>query len=379
MNKEVKKVVIIGGGFGGFLLARKLESIKRFKVVLIDPKDYFLYTPLIHEVSVGAIPSESVKVFYKRVFKRVIHLKTRAKEINFLNKTVRITNNKIINCDILVVAIGSEPFNPIPAYDVLPTLKSIANALKIKKDLVEIFEKRKPVISVVGEGPSGTEIVTEIASLAKSKKKNITLNHFLYFPGYFLNLPRFNEIIKKRMKRLDVNVHLNEPVKEILNHEIITEKGTYKSDYIITCTGVKQINIKTDLSNDNGFLINSYCQIIGQKDAYAIGDVALLKYKEEYVPKLALIARQQAIYLSKYIINKEKGKTSKPINFIFATFISLGKYYGIARIMNQVTLSGKIIWILKRSYYLMHILILNKDYGLIKTLLISMLSGNRFF
>ena len=107
--------------------------------------------------------------------------------------------------------------------------------------------------------------------------------------------------------------------------------------------------------------------------------MALLKYEEDYVPKLALIARQQAAYLSKYLTKKEKGKISKPINFLFVTFISLGKYYAIARIMNQVTLSGKIIWVLKRSYYLMHILILNKDYRLIKTLLVSMLSGNRFF
>ena len=378
-KKIVKKVVIIGGGFGGFLLARKLESKKRFKVVLIDPKDFFLYTPLIHEVAVGEIPSESVRVYYKRVFKKVIHLKTRAKEINFLNKTVRVNNDKIIHYEILVVAIGSEPFNPIPAHDALPTLKTITNALHIKKDLVKVFEKRNPVISVVGEGPSGTEILTEIASLSKSIKKNITLNHFLYFPGYFLTLPKFNKIIKKRMKYLDVNVHLKEPVKEILNNEIITEKRTYKSDYIIACTGVKQINIDTDMSNDNGFVINSHCQIIGQQDAYAIGDVALLQYEEEYVAKLALIARQQAIYLSKHLINKEKSKTSKPIKFLFFTFISLGKYYAIARIMNQVTLSGKIIWILKRSYYIMHILTLNKDYGLIKTLLISTLSRNRFF
>jgi len=379
MKKEIKKVVIVGGGFGGFLLARKLESKKRFKVVLIDPKDYFLYIPLIHEVAVGQIPSESVKVCYKSVFKKVIHLKTRVKEINFLNKTLRINNDKIINYDILVVAIGSEPFNPIPTDDVLPTLKTIANALKIKKELGEIFEKRKPIISVVGEGPSGTEIITEIASLSKSIKKNITLNHFLYFPGYFLNLPKFNETIKNRMKRLNVNVHLNEPVKEILDNEIITEKGNYKSDYIIACTGVKHVRISTDINNDNGFLINSYCQIIGQQDAYAIGDVALLQYQGEYVPKLALIARQQAIYLSKHFINKEKDKTSKPIKFLFATFISLGKYYGIARIMNQVTLSGKIIWILKRSYYFLHILSLNRNYRLIKTLLISMISRNQFF
>ena len=379
MIKEAKKVVIIGGGFGGFLLARKLESKKRFKVVLIDPKDYFLYVPLIHEVAVGEIPSKSVKVYYKRVFKRAIHFKTRAKEINFLNKTIRTTNDKIINYEILVVAIGSKSSFPIPTNDILPTLKTITNAIKIKKDLVKIFEKKNPIISIVGEGPSGTEIVSEVASLSKSIKKNATVNHFLYFPGYFLNLPKFNDIIKKRMKYLDVNVHLHEPVKEISDNEIITEKGTYKSDYIIVCTGVKQMNIKTDIDNDNGFLINSYCQIIGQQDAYAIGDVALLKYKADYVPKLALIARQQAAYLSKYLTKKEKGKTSKPINFLFVTFISLGKYYAIARIMNQVTLSGKIIWFLKRFYYFMHILSINKNYGLIKTLLISMLSKNRFF
>ena len=376
---EVKKVVIVGGGFGGLYLARKLETKKGFKVVLIEPKDFFVYIPLIHEVAVGEIPSDTVKVFYKSVLRRTLLVKERAKEIRFNNKKVKLENGREINYDIIVVAMGSNTFCPFPCSDIHPVLKTLEDALRIKRSLTKILENRNPVISVVGEGPTGTEIITEIASLVKSLKVKIILNHFLYFSGYFLNLPKFNEKILKKMKDLNVNVYLNEPVKKILHDEIKTERGSYKSDYIIVCTGVKPIKINTDINAESGFLINSYCQIEEQEDAYAIGDVALLPFQNDFAPKLALIARQQATYLLKYLTKKQRYKRSKSIKFLLATFVSLGRYDAVGRIMDYITISGKLPWILKRSVYFIQIFILNKDYKLLKTLLISMISKNRYF
>ena len=376
---EVKKVVIVGGGFGGLYLAKNLETKKVFKVVLIEPKDFFVYIPLIHEVAVGEIPSDTVKVYYKSVLKRTLHVKERAKEISFNNKKVKLENGRVINYDIIVVAMGSNTFSPFPCSDIHPVLKTLEDAIVIKRSLAEVLEKRNPIISIIGEGATGTEIISEIATLAKFFKKNIILNHFLYFNGYFLDIPKYNILIQKRMKELKVNVHLNEPVIECIDYEILTEKGNYKSDYIIISTGVKPNCIATDINTERGCGVNSYNQVEDQEEAYAIGDVAVLPYGKGYAPNLGQVAERQAIYLSKFLLKKEKHKKIKPFKFTLATIVSLGKYHAIARIADYMTLSGRIVWILKRTYYFIQIFLLNKDYTLFKTLLISMISKNRYF
>jgi NADH dehydrogenase FAD-containing subunit len=251
--------------------------------------------------------------------------------------------------------------------------------VKIKQGLVKAFKNKNPIISVIGEGATGTEIVSEIATLAKTLKKNITLNHFLYFNGYFLDIPKYNILIQKRMKKLKVNVHLNEPVIECIDYEILTKKGKYNSDYIIISTGVKPNCIATDINTEMGCGVNSFNQVENQVDAYAIGDVALLPYRNAYAPNLGQVAERQAIYLSKYLIKKERNKKTKPFKFTLAIIISLGKHYAVARIADYITLSGRVIWILKRTYYFIQIFLLNKDYKLFKELLISMISKNKHF
>ena len=129
----MKKIVIIGGGFGGFNCALGLEKEKNLEIILIDPSDYFTYTPLIHEVAVGQIPENVVKIYFKKFLKRTIHHKSKVVNIFFKDKKVELDDNLQLSYDYLIIACGSYPNKFIEGTENLQTLKTLEDAVKIKE------------------------------------------------------------------------------------------------------------------------------------------------------------------------------------------------------------------------------------------------------
>ncbi|NHI92259.1 MAG: hypothetical protein EAX96_07125 [Candidatus Lokiarchaeota archaeon] len=373
----MKRVIIIGGGFGGFYLAKRLSKHKLVKIILIDPKDFFIYKPLIHEVAVGEIPADTVKISYLESLKNIHHVKLKVKKILFEENMVILENRKSLKYDYLIVASGSNAFFPIKGSEKTLTLNNLYDAIKIKKILRKSSNKGLK-ISLIGEGFTGTELMAELATWGK-KYGEIELHHFLYFKGYFLDKPSYDSIIKKQMKRLGVRVHLGEPVMEIVNNKIITKKGSYYSDIIFTCTGIKPTTIESDIEFQKGYQINEFCEIKGLKNAYAIGDVAKLKFKGGFAPQLGQIAQKEGVFISKDIIRREKNKKRVPIKIkIMGIFISIGKFYGVGTILDQFTLRGLFVWFIKRTYYFLNIFILKKKLELIKYYLTSLFLSKRY-
>src|SRR3989344_7026937 len=193
----MKHLVIIGGGFGGFYLAKKLDHQKKVKVTLIDCDEYFVYTPLLHEVAVGEIPEEAVKIPFKETLKNCSHIKAEVKKISFGQKKV-FFNDESLSYDYLVIASGAVPRYGIKSGAMPPTLKTVQDASKIKKIMRTALQEPKCSIAVVGSGATGTELIGELATLSKHFNKQLNLHHFLYNEGYFTNFKGFDVRMKAR-------------------------------------------------------------------------------------------------------------------------------------------------------------------------------------
>ncbi|MFX1451958.1 MAG: FAD-dependent oxidoreductase [Promethearchaeota archaeon] len=375
----MKRLIIIGGGFGGFYFAKKLEKYKQLELVLVNPTEFFEYTPLIHEVCVGEIPSNTVKIYYQNSLKRTNFIKSKVKKIIFKKKEIVLDNNKYISYDYLTICSGALPRKQIEGSENLPTLHNLNDALKIKQILLKMLKKKKCVFSVIGEGATGTELVGELGTYKNRFNKNFKIHHFLFFKNYFMNYPGFDYVIKKRMKQLGINVHPLEPVVKINNNLIITKKRTYHSDIIIICTGVKPVIIESDISFESGYLVNNFCELKETENVYVIGDAALFPFKGKYAPNLAQVAVKQANFIVKDIIRKEKNKRRKKLNLKIDFFvISIGKHFGLGRIFDKFTLKSVVFWILKRTYYFFNIIQLAKKISIIKYYLISLFLSKRF-
>jgi len=379
MVNNLKRLLIIGGGFGGFSLARRLEKSNLFKVILIDPSNYFVYMPLIHEICVGKIPNNAVKIFFKNALKRTIHIKSIVKEIRFNENKAILKNDKALFYDYLVIASGSIPNIPIEGSEGLPTLKTLKDANIIKRNILDALNEKNITISVVGEGATGIELVGEIASLSKNLKNRFKVHHFVYFNGYFLNIPKFNYAIQNRMRKLGVNVHLEEPVLKIVDKEIITKRRKLKSDRIFVCTGVKPNIIKSDIQIEKGFPVDDFCQIVGVDNAYAIGDVATFSTHGNTSIDLAQVAQKQAKFIVKDLIKKEKGVRRRPYKLkIMGIMISMGTYSAISRLLDNYTIKGFLVWVMKRGYYFYNIIKMRRAPKLLKYFLISLFVHDTF-
>ncbi|MBD3256119.1 MAG: hypothetical protein GF383_13565 [Candidatus Lokiarchaeota archaeon] len=375
----MKKIIIIGGGFGGLNAARKLE--RWYKVVLIDPLKSLVYNPLLHEVALGEIPREAVKAPFTRILKRSTVLNLAVKRVEFQKKRVFLENKKALPYDYLIISTGCKAFKPIEGSQNYPSLKNLDDALKIRTILREAIKKSSVKIAIVGEGLTGIELTGEMIKLKEiHRNKKITVDQFLYKRGYFPNRPNYNQIFINKMKDLGVRLHQAEPVLSIKDKKITTETKVYEFDFIFVCTGIKPVVIETDLERESGYFeVDEFLQIRNVKDAFAIGDISKYNYLGKDKLQLAQLAKREGLHMAKNLKRKQKGKKVQKFKpKIYIRLISVGKNFGVGLLFERYVVKGFLPWLVKRTYYFYEMFTLRRDFNLIKHYFLSILKNNRF-
>ena len=375
------KIIIIGAGFAGFRLAKKIEIFEIFDVLLVNPSHHFLYNPLLHEACVGQIPKKAPLFDIRKELKRALFIRSSVKKIFFKKKEIELENSLYYKYDYLIIASGATPLKVIKGSENYPTMKDIFDAIRINDHLKISIGRHRPVISIIGGGAVGIELASEIASLAKTLKNEILIDIFVAEKKLFPQIPEFHTIIAKKMKKLNINIFYGQKVTKIENKSIFVGDKEYPFEFIIICIGSRPVIIKSDLQFDKAYKVNQFCQVEGLEDVYSIGDAANFPYLGGTAPKLAQVAKIQADYLSKVFMRKVKGKKLKPLRLkpIRFMFISLGKNYGVAQFFNRFVFSGFIAWLFKRTYYIYDLLRYKQDLRLIKSYLISSFFHNYYF
>lgn len=376
------KIIIVGAGFAGFRLAKKIELYENVDVLLVNPSNHFLYNPLLHEACAGQIPKKTPLFDIKKELKRALFIRSSVKKIFFKKKEIELENSHFYKYDYLIISPGASPLKVIEGSENYPTMKTIFDAIRINDHLKIAFGRHRPVISIIGGGAVGVELASEIASLAKTLKNEILIDLFVAEKQLFPNIPKFHAIIDKYLKKLNINVFYNERVIKIADNSIYTKNGEYSFEFIIICIGSKPVIINSDLQINKAFKVNHFCEVEGIEDVYSIGDAANFPYlKDERAPMLAQVAKIQADYLAKLLIRKIKGKKINPLRLkpIRFMFVSLGKNYGVAHLLNRFVIRGYIAWLFKRTYYVYDLLRYKHDFRLIKSYIISSLFHNYYF
>jgi len=180
-NKPRPRVVIIGGGFGGVQLAKKLKNAP-VNVLMLDKHNYHTFQPLLYQVATGALEGDSIGFPIRRIFGRQKNFTFHLAEVQKINTETKVVTANIgdIYYDYLVIATGSNTNyfgNKELEHYTLP-MKNIAEALNIRSMLLQNLEKalvttdeaeRNALLTfvVVGGGPTGVELSGAIAELRK--------------------------------------------------------------------------------------------------------------------------------------------------------------------------------------------------------------------
>ncbi len=318
----MKNVVVIGGGFAGSHIARKLEKVKSFNVILIDRKEYFEFTPSILKAITN--PNYLDKIQQKHE-KYLTKSKFVCGQVAKISKKEVYVNNKKIPYDYLIIATGSSYVLPFKHHKAL----QINRGVDIKKYNKKLIESKK--IVVVGGGLVGVEIVGEIVDKYKNKKIKLIESNETLIPR---NLKASQEYSKRILEKKGVEIMLNQSFKEKSKKE--------DKELVFICMGIKpNFNFKMDLK-EKSLETNEYLQLRTNKNIFVAGDVSQIK--EE---KTAQNAVNHAKIIVKNITRLERNKPLKKY-LIEKTpqIISLGKDKGILEFKNFIV-KGKLPIILK--------------------------------
>ena len=293
-----KKLLIIGGGFVGSLVAKELEN--KFETTLIDKKEYFEYYPGILRIVINNNHKEKIKVKYKNYLKKSLIINGTVLSIN--NNFVTV-GRKNIPYEYLVICAGTKYKNHMKNEFCIPSYE-IENFDKDKEKI-----KKAKNITIVGGGLVGIELAAELIEL---KNKKITILQSRETIIHEENKKSIN-YATEYLEKNGVNIILNTKVKKIIKKTIITnENKKINSDLIFLCIG-KIPNTDFMLKNFSEYLdekryikTDEYLRLINHNNIFAGGDIISINKN-----KLAQNAKEHAKIIINNIINSEENKKLK--------------------------------------------------------------------
>ena len=318
-----KRVVIIGGGFGGLTLARKL-SRSDFQVVLIDKNNYHQFQPLFYQVAMAGLEPSSIVFPFRKVFQKSKNVFVRVTKVLFVDPAQNEIETEIgrLRYDYLVLAIGADTNwygNERVRANAIP-MKSVSEALYLRNTIFEDYERavtsdgyeqrqRYLDIVIVGGGPTGVEVA---GSLAEMKRHIIAKDyndldrdeiniHLIHGNPLLLNTMSAKASAKAEafLRELGVTLWLDKVVTDFDGEVVTIDDGsTIRTDKVIWAAGI--VGNKIDglpagaLTKGNRLKVNSFNIVDGTENIFAIGDIAY-QTEEKYPnghPQVAQVAMQ---------------------------------------------------------------------------------------
>jgi NADH dehydrogenase len=320
------KLVIIGGGFGGLRLARKLNNQTGFEITLIDRFNYHQFQPLFYQVATAGLDASNISFPLRKVFHHTRNVSIRMAEVQKIvtgEKKV-VTDLGDFEYDQLVIATGANTnfFGNVNMEANAFPMKSTSEALQLRHRILHNFEdalstkdplilQRLMNIVVVGGGPTGVELSGALADMKRFvlpkdyPELDFNSMHIYLLEGSPKTLgvmsEKSSEQSQKYLTRLGVTVMTNTQLKDYDGKTAVMQDGsTLEAATVIWAAGIKG-NVpegidKELIAKGNRIKINRQCKVQGFENVYAIGDVA---YMEEPAypnghPQVAPVAMQQA-------------------------------------------------------------------------------------
>jgi NADH dehydrogenase len=336
------KVVIVGAGFGGLRLARKLNNKQGIEVLLIDKNNYHQFQPLFYQVATAALDASNISFPLRKAFQKSKNVRIRVEEVKKINTEQHLitTTTEELAYDILVLAMGADTnfFGNVNVTANAFPMKSTTEALQLRHRLIQNFEdallakdpnqmQRLLNIVIVGGGATGVEVSGALAEMKRYvlpkdypeidfKKMNIYL-----LEGGDRTLASMSEKSSKDschyLHKLGVTIMTKTVVKDYDGENVILADGkTIPSNTVIWAAGIKG-NVpegidKSLVVRGNRIKVDRFNKVLDTDNVYAIGDIAYMETPTwtKGHPQVASVAIQQADYLAKNLLHIVRNESS---------------------------------------------------------------------
>ena len=372
----MKKVIVIGAGYGGLRAIEGLEKDITLDITLIDKNPYHYlqteaYAYVAGQADVGDVIID-LDNWCKGFHSSVHFVHSEVTFIDYDKQVVELSNEESLAYDYVVVATGARTnfFSFIPGLEEHSHgIKSLHSAYTFRKDFGDLLHEKieksthgKLTIAIGGAGLSGVEIAAEMAYVIQSYSKNIGESakeiEVALIDASETILPGTGEYVitqtEKRLNALGINI-LTSTFIEKVDESLIHFKGgkTLEYSFMIFTGGIKAMipdaNIEYKQNRVNQLVVNTYLNIGKYTNAYAIGDcVEIHDSSDKILPPTAQVAERSAEYVADAIINPKE--ELKPFSAsVLGVFVALGGKYAVGEMFGKIRIKGYLAYLMKKG------------------------------
>ncbi len=388
-SNRARRILILGSGFGGLYTALHLEKKLRreaaVEITLVNRENFFLFTPMLHEVAAGDLDLTHIVNPVRKLLRRTHFFNGDIKRIDLKERRVIVAHaddnhDHELFYDYLVLALGSVTnFYNLPglAENAL-TMKSLSDAIRLRSRLIKNLEEadfecscedrsRLLTTVVAGGGFAGVETIASVNDFVREaiefyprlteEELRIVLIEATDVILPELG-PQLGAYARKKLARRGVQFLMNTAVKSVSNNEVNLSDGTsLKTNMLVWTAGVSPNPLldMLDCSKERGRLVtNEFLEVENCSGVWALGDCAAVPDPAtgKSCPPTAQHAIRQGKIAAENIVAAISGGRRRPFEFkTIGALASIGKRTGVARIMG-VNFSGFVAWWLWRTIYL---------------------------
>lgn len=362
-----KKVLILGSGFGGtYVLRHLVPSLNRnenIETTMVSNENYFLFSPLLHEVATGRIETRHIAYPIRRLHwrDRFNFIQASVEKIDLAHRQV-ITTSGVLEFDYLVLALGSlARLSELPSSGKnVFTLKTLRDSMLIRNHIIEVFEKASAEINparrrelltfvVAGAGHIGVQLVTELRDFIYGTLLKLyrtiapdTVRIMLVEAGAKIMAEmqfQLGAYAMKQLKQMGIEVRLQSRVTSV-GDDGVELNGTENvpTHTLLWVAGVvaNQRIAELDVEKDSigRIAVTEYLEVPGITGVYAVGDCIHFEDPSTGQPiaPRAHLAVRQARVVAHNILAEIRGKNKKPYHYSnTAEVVSLGSSRAIFR------------------------------------------------
>jgi NADH:quinone reductase (non-electrogenic) len=377
------RVVIVGGGFGGLQVAKRLRKAD-VDVTLIDRRNFHLFQPLLYQVATGGLSPGDVTTALRWVLRRQRNVRVWLGEVTAVDvdgRTVTVDGVQV-PFDSLVLATGSETsyFGHDGWMNSAPGLKSIEDATHIRSRVLAAFEaaeresdagarRRFLTFVIIGAGPTGVELAGAVAELARDTLRgdfraiDPASARIILVDAAARVLPTYPADLSAKcaasLKRLGVELRTGTKVLDIADDAVEIEKSEgaerLPCHTVLWAAGVRASSMgrmvadAAGASLDRGgrVVVNPDLTVPGHGDVFVIGDLARVADDSgTQLPGTAPVAMSEGRYVARAIRRRLEGRDVEPFRYVDkGQLATIGRAAAVAD-FGKVRFSGYPAWLL---------------------------------
>ncbi len=369
-----KRIIIIGGGFGGLTAAR---ALRRDDVVLIDRTNHHLFQPLLYQVATAALSPSDIAWPLRTVFRSQRNVRVLMEEVIAIDRAVRsirFRESPPMSFDVLIVAPGSRHayFGHDEWEPLAPGLKTLTDAVLMREKMLLAFEEadrrraaggpdEQLTFVIVGGGPTGVELAGALAEIGRKAMgpdfPTLRLEDLciLLVEGGPRILPGFSAELSAKadaaLSGMGVTIRLNSLVSGVREDGVMIDQEFVPSAGIIWAAGNKASPLLETLGTAQDgagrVKVGPDLTIPGEPWVFVLGDAANCTGEDgKPLPGLAPVAIQQGRYVADVIQHDTPPAERRPFVYVDRGMLAtIGRAKAVAQI-GRLHVSGLFAWLL---------------------------------